>query len=193
MSMSKEDIFNKSLGLIGGPNQTSYIDNAETNDSHQAIWLRIVYVSSLDYCAIDLKPGIFTLFKDLDKATTDPEKLDWEYAFDKPSESIQLVRLTQQDDRSMSHDYKDMGLYYFCDYETPIAEIITSPEGSDLTTWPVGFSNMVAARMAVEVGGIWKPEILAAATAKYDDARREAFETQPESYREPTPIWNQNT
>lgn len=192
MSISKEDVFNRSLALIGGPGQTSYIDNAETDDSPQAVWLRIVYPSALDYCAVDLKPGIFKEYRDLDQTASSPESLDWKYVFDKPSEFIHLVRLTNGDDRTKEYDFDDIGKFYFCDFLTPIAEIIISPEGGDLTRWPIGFANMVSARMAREVGSIWKPEIIPLASRAYDEARREAFESQPQ-FVDKTPVWNENT
>ena len=35
--MSKADIFNSALAVIGGPNQSSYVENADTDNSDQAI------------------------------------------------------------------------------------------------------------------------------------------------------------
>ena len=192
MSISKEDIFNKALLIIGGPSQTSYIDNPETDKSTQAVWLRIVYDSALDYCAIDLKSGIFREYRALNQTSGSPESLDWSYVFDKPSESIHLVRITRADDRTKDYDFDDKGLYYFCDFENAIADIVISPESSEMARWPVGFHGMVSARMAMQVSAIWKPEMAAIAAASYDAARTEAFEMQPH-YQPKTPIWNENT
>ena len=188
MSTSKEDIFNRALGLIGGPNQTSYIDNAETDDSTQAVWLRIVYPSALDYCAIDILEDTFTQYTDLDQTTDSPEILDWAYAFEKPPGMVHLVKLTDEGDRTQSFKRKIVGKYILCDELEPFAEYIFSPEGSDMSTWPPGFSSMVAARMGVEVGAIWKPKIIGFANARYEAARNEALE-QRSVYEEPTEQW----
>ena len=188
MSISKETIFNKALGLIGGPSQSSYIDDADTDTSTQAVWLRIVYPTALDFCAIDLEADVFSEYTDLDQTTDEPEKLDWSYAFEKPVGCIHIVKLITESDRTQSLEREERGKYIFCDEETPYAQIIISPEGSDMTTWPPSFSNMVAARMAVEVASIWKPEIMQIASAKYDTARVEAFE-QRSVYEEPKELW----
>ena len=186
--MSKETVFNEALTLIGGPSQTSYISNAETDDSQQAIWMRIVWDGALDFCAIDLKADEFTEYTDLDETTDSPEILDWGYAFDRPAGMIHLVRLTNEGDRTQTFKSGIIGKYIVCDEQTPFAEIIISPEGSDLTTWPPGFSQMVSARMAVKIGSIWKPEILSVAAAAYNDARVEAL-AQRSVYEEPTEQW----
>ena len=188
MSISKETIFNKALGFIGGPNQTSFIDNAETDDSTQAVWLRIVYNSALDYCAIDMLEDTFTEYRGLNQTTDSPETLDWAYAFERPSGMIHLVRLTNEGDRTQDFKYRQVGKYIFCDELTPFAEIIIPPEDSDMSTWPPGFSNMVSARMAREVGAIWKPEIVQLASLAYDAARIEALE-QRSVYEEPKEQW----
>jgi hypothetical protein len=192
MTISKEGLFNKALMIIGGPNQDSYIDNAETDDSTQAVWLRIVYVSSLDFCAIDLQPGLFKEYRAIDETSDSPESLDWAYAFDKPSEFIHLVRLTNANERTAEYDYDDIGDYLFCDFDEPIAELIISPEDSDMVRWPPGFSQMVSARMAVQVGSIWKPKMMPLAIQAYQAARTEAFNNMP-YHIEKTPIWNENT
>jgi len=192
MTISKTEIFNKSLMLFGGPSQTSFIDNAETDNSTQAVWCRIVYVSSMDFCAIDLQPGIFKEYRALDETSDSPESLDWEYAFDKPSEYIHLVRLTNAEDRTQEYDFDDIGNYLFCDFEEPIAELIISPEDSDIVKWPPGFAQMVAARIAVQIGSLWKPKMMPLAIQAYQAARREAFEALPDHIPK-TPVWNENT
>ena len=192
--MNKEDVFNNAIAIFGGPNQTDYVENADTDESDQAVWCRIAFPQALDFCAVEVGSKEFRKYYLLDTVTGDTvASADWEYVYSKPADFLQLVRLTDDGDLTKTYEHDERGGYIFTNDEDPYLDYIAKPDRDNTSSYSPGFANVVSARMAVMICGIWKKELIGYAAQRYSAALSEAHaQNNKSNYVEATSWWDAN-
>ncbi len=164
----KANIFNTAAAIIGGPNQSSYIENPDTDSSDQAIWMRTQWEDAVDHSIIMVKPSTARMMREISETADTVEASDYDYVYDRPNDCLEVERLSEQNDRTADYEYEEMGDYILSDYDADLL-VFYKKLGYDATIdYTQGLGNVIAGRLAVLVTGIWKPEYIGMATNFYN-------------------------
>ena len=192
--MSKEDIWNNSLAIIGGPDSGDYIENADTDTSTQAVWLRMAWPQALDFCAVEVEPKEFTDYANLALTGDSVSYPDYDYVYTRPVDCLSIVFQGTTTDMSVDYPLKETKQYILSNVKNARIEYIFHPDPDDTAYYSPGFSNVVSARLAVMICGIWKKELIGYAAQRYSAALAEAYgQDRKSNYVEQTEWWTDNT
>jgi hypothetical protein len=191
---SKEDIFNNAVAIFGGPDESDLIENADTDTSSQAKWIRTAWPQALDFCAAEVEPREFKEDADLDLTGVDVSYPDYDYVYTRPADCLSIMFQGTTTDMSIEYPYDEVKQYILSNVKNARIKYVTPPDRDDTAYYSAGFANVVSARIAVMICGIWKKELLGYAAQRYSAALSEAHAQDGKSkYVEPTSWWTDNT
>ena len=191
--MNKEDIWNNAIAIFGGPDESDLIENADTDQRTQAKWLRVSWPQALDFCAAEVEPKEFTDYKNLDLTGDSVSYPDYDYVYTRPADCLSIVFQGTSTDMSTDYPLKEVGQYILSNVKNARIEFITPPDRDNTGYYSAGFANVVSARLAVMICGIWKKELLPYAAQRYASALNESFaQDRKSTYVEPTSWWTDN-
>ena len=174
MSVSKEDIFNNALAIIGGPDDSDYIEDADTDNSTQAVWLQLGYAAAVDHAIINVEPREARAFEEISATGDTVKSSDFDYVYDRPVDCLLIKKLTSSTDRTAEYEYEEFGQYIMSDYDADYIEYYRALDYDDTAKFSTGLADVISARLAWKYAGVWKPEMLSAAVAYYNAALEDA-------------------
>ena len=182
--MSKEDIWNSALSVIGGPDSSDYIENADTDVSQQAVWLRLLWPSSVDHSVIVIQPRDALRFKALSVTEDDVDDADYDYVFPRPPDCLLIDRLTCSTDRTQDYEYEEIGRYIMSDYNADYLKYYKKMDYDDTAYYSNGLADVISGRLAWRLASLWKKEMINTALSYYNMALDNARATnQKGQYR----------
>ncbi len=183
--MSKEDIFNSALAVIGGPDTSDYVENADTDQSQQAIYLRILWPSSVDHSVIVVKPRDALRFNTIDVTADDTDSADYDYVWNRPPDCLLIDRLTCSTDRTQDYEFEELGRYIMSDYGADYLKYYGKMDYDDTAYYSNGLADVISGRLAWRLASLWKKEMIGTALSYYNMALDNARATnQSGQYRE---------
>jgi len=187
--MSKEDIWNSALAVIGGPDSSDYVENADTDTSQQAIWLRILWPSSVDHSVVVVEPRDALRFKEISQTGDDVDSADYDYVFDRPPDCLLIKKLTCSTDRTQDYEFEEFGQYIMSDYGADYLEYYKKMDYDETAYYSNGLADVISGRLAWRLASVWKKDMIGAALQYYNMALDNARATnQKGQYREKQPL-----
>ena len=146
----------------------------------------------MDYCVVELKPIAAHKYAELSETDDEVEILEWVYAYTRPADCLTVVKVTDVGDHTKRYKKKESGKYNLCNVADVYLDYYTHLSYDDTAAMSVGFRQLVSARLAVKVAGIWKPDMIRIAEYRYKDALMEAMRLEYQSEdEEETERWDE--
>ena len=164
MATSKITLWNEAVGLIGG-NAKGLILSVDEEGS-LADHCRAFHREAVDRSITFLRPVEATKFVGITATSDTVAKSDWSYAFSLPADYLDLVKYTDEDDRTINTPFEIKGAYILSDTEDCYIEYIHKMDYEDTTEMSPFLKALIAANLAVMIAPFIKPAMLQIAEAK---------------------------
>ena len=179
MAITKVAVWNRALAIIGGSKKGMVI--SENDESEQAKWLRMFWEDAVDY-VVTLRNWYEALTYVVLAETGDTiEKAEWDVAYTRPPDCLRIIRFTDICDQTKNYPYAELRNYILSNETTGYLYYVRNMDYDDVTQMSTGMRSVIAARLAFEVAGVFKPKMQPVAERAYETALIRAEEMNAES------------
>jgi len=165
MAIDKVTLWNLALGVIGGAKNG--LISSELSEQDAADYCRAFWEEAVDQSIIALRPDEATSYYNCAEVDSDdadyPEQPDWGYVFSLPSGYLDMVKYTNEDDRTANYEHKVIGEFILSDEPDCYIEYVHQIDYDDVAKMSPGLRKMIVAQLAVMVCPHYKPNMLVTA------------------------------
>lgn len=177
MAIDEVTLWNLALGIIGGADKG--LISSTSSEQAAATHCRAFWDEAVEQSIDLLRPDEARKYYNCAEVDSDdadyPENSDWSYVFSLPADYLDLIKMTDENDRTANYDHEIVGEFILT--EESDCYIFYYFKLTDVSKMSPGLRRMIVAKLALMIAPHYKPRMLDVAIKNHDRVEAKAEES----------------